>query len=158
MINLKKLINMALCLLVIVIAYMLFYCFQHNIDYWKTIGVGSSGLYNDIVSFKGVPANIEYTDDGGVYVCYDGLKFYYTHSDLRGAFLRAEVIDDSYFFGHKHIAVGDKKEKLVDFYKYSKELSDVSENEKAYFFADGIVHFIFDENDVVNKIVLAHEL
>ena len=53
--------------------------FSHSkkIDYWKTIGITNNGLYTVLKESKGNPDCIEICEDGGAYVIYDGIRFYY---------------------------------------------------------------------------------
>ena len=128
-------------------------------DYWKTIGVTNCGLYTALKESKGSPDSIEICENGGAYVVYDGVKFYYPNEKLTGSFLRAEIYTDKYVFGNKRITVGTPKDVIISAYKHKKELSDVPDGKLAYEYnSSTLVWFEFDEFDLVKKIILAWEL
>ncbi len=133
--------------------------YSEKIDYWKIIGVTKNGLYTVLKESKGSPDSIEICEDGGAYVVYDGIKFYYANKELTGSFLRAEIYTDKYVFGKKRITVGTPKAVIISSYKHTKELSDLPDGELAYECnSNTIVWFEFDESNLVKKITLTWEL
>ena len=135
--------------------------FSHSkkIDYWKTIGITNNGLYTVLKESKGNPDCIEICEDGGAYVIYDGIRFYYPNKDLTGSFQRAEIYTDKYVFGKQGITIGTSKDIIISSYKHTKEISGLPDGELAYECnGNTIVWFEFDESNLVKKIILTWDL
>ena len=129
-----------------------------NSNYWETIGITDNGLYASLLKSKGAPKKIEYDEDGA-YVLYEGIRFYYPNKELNGSFIRAEIYSDKYVFGKQNITIGTRKDIIESYYKSKKKLFDLSDDELAYEYNyNTFIWFKFNENDEVNKIVLAWEM
>ena len=118
--------------------------------YWKAIGITNNGLYTLLKESKGNPDSIEICEDGGVYVIYDGIRFYYPNEDLTGSFQRAEIQTDKYVFGKQGITIGTSKDIIISSYKHTKEISGLPDGELAYECNGSTsVWFEFDESNLI---------
>ena len=133
--------------------------FYYNSDYWKDIGIQGSHLYSDIVTNKGQPQEIKYVDNENI-VRYGDLQFVWYNTDLHGAFVRAEIVDNTIFIGRKNLGVGSSKTEVRNAYNsvFIKAIKDLPQNCIGYIDKGVYVIYFFDDSDNVEKIAFSYSI
>ncbi len=128
----------------------------YDSTYWQEIGLKNSLLYEDVVSQKGEPEEIEYINNECI-VKYNDVQFVWYETELKGVFLRAEIIEDTISFGRKQLSIGSSRSIVEKAYKsiFIKKIKDTPMNVLGYIDGSELgIYFYFDEDDKVSKIVL----
>lgn len=175
----KALKALPIFLFIVLIAYVV--CYPHMIisnirlemnyyknPYLRELKIPSNWKLYALIDTWGEPIEIMEEEINSSYIDYT-LKFdgfsvdmnkydYIKNKDKAPAFERVIIWSEKYRFTEKNIGVGSGKEDIINYYKDSKLIKDLPENQIGYIIDDYWIYFYIDNNDKIEEIRLTRGL
>ena len=116
---------------------------KEYVDYYEQLGINEM-IFTDTAPLR------EEEIDGYLYKYYEDICIVFYEN---GGFVRAEILGDTYKFD-KGVSVGSKRDWVESVFIGKQKIKDLEKNQFG-FIEDYIwIHFYFDENDTVEKILV----
>lgn len=137
----------------VLVIYFVYHPLVYCTNYYSSLGLGHSWLYNDIIYSIGYPVLETYDVSGQILMNYDG--FTIVHSNKKNGIMESvRITGNQYRFGYFQIGVGTSKKQLQRIYKHIKKIKDLPKNEFGVIENNTWIWFEFDESNCVSKMTL----
>ena len=146
---------LTLCIVLGIIIFFVKNPFCYNSDYWGDVGIVGNHLYSNVINQKGTPEKIIYVDNE-TFVVYDNMQFVW-YTDLKGIFIRVDIIDNTVLIGNKNLCIGRDKNDVIKAYGsiFIKPIKDLPPNCIGYIDNRVNIIYYFDQQDKVEKISIS---